>query len=487
MEPCISRTRKMKWSKWRWHVMSNHDTKPDEEQATSGNGLKRAGRKQKATQEPTPTASCLHYHEQRFLQVRLDLLAICDGNEAQAKVLQVLIRWTDWKLAQWHRTTRAVATGREDLPEPDLWVFMSYQGFTKETYQTVSHNTAKKALQILLQRGYIERCIPADSLFGTPYYRLNLTAIQQALDAHALDMLQQERGPQARRGLNAQPQSNLIEEYVNPSSPTSHSSAPQEEATAPSEKGVDGIDPTKTGKGPTNIGKDPTKTGKDHTSVGRESYQDWHTSQNTEFTHNTTQKTTQKGNFDGDDDVSLRNERVTRIVTELAAILRLPRTPELRRLVEEYAAVPDLSLLGEADAAREWLANPKRNSQKQTMSLGFFRNWLKREVAALREQEVRREQAKLAAAAQGAPSASATSELGKQTLYPTIDQLGPEYQEYMKIYMRRVAEGKERQAKEAEAAAEGKVSKPSHFDILLEERRAKMREEAKKREEEGSS
>ena len=45
----------------------------------------------------------------------------------------------------------------------------------------------------------------------------------------------------------------------------------------------------------------------------------------------------------------------------MAAILKLPVTDDLARVVADYLARPGLSLLGEADAAVEWIADPKRN------------------------------------------------------------------------------------------------------------------------------
>ncbi len=45
----------------------------------------------------------------------------------------------------------------------------------------------------------------------------------------------------------------------------------------------------------------------------------------------------------------------------------------------EFLGDPAISLLGEADAAREWIDNQRRNQKKQAMTPAFFRRWLKRE------------------------------------------------------------------------------------------------------------
>ncbi len=69
----------------------------------------------------------------------------------------------------------------------------------------------------------------------------------------------------------------------------------------------------------------------------------------------------------------------TPMATQVAQILGLPLTPALCRVVEDYHGDAALSLLGEADAAREWIHNPRRNHKEQSMTPTFFRRWLQRE------------------------------------------------------------------------------------------------------------
>jgi hypothetical protein len=64
---------------------------------------------------------------------------------------------------------------------------------------------------------------------------------------------------------------------------------------------------------------------------------------------------------------------------EAAAILNLPASDALVRIVQDYQHDPLLHLLGEADAAREYIDDPRRNRHKQRMSPAFFRRWLRRE------------------------------------------------------------------------------------------------------------
>jgi hypothetical protein len=66
-------------------------------------------------------------------------------------------------------------------------------------------------------------------------------------------------------------------------------------------------------------------------------------------------------------------------IQQVASILHLPVTDALIRLVTEYAALGSLPLLGEADAAREWIDDPARNPRHSAMTVAFFRRWLKRE------------------------------------------------------------------------------------------------------------
>ncbi len=85
----------------------------------------------------------------------------------------------------------------------------------------------------------------------------------------------------------------------------------------------------------------------------------------------------------------LLEERLTQTTRQVARILKLSSSEALSRLVAEYVALPGLSLLGEADAAREWIDDPRRNRQRQRMSPAFFRRWLKREQVALAAQSQR--------------------------------------------------------------------------------------------------
>src|SRR5579859_3028282 len=101
----------------------------------------------------------------------------------------------------------------------------------------------------------------------------------------------------------------------------------------------------------------------------------------------------------GDSGASVQAPKALREKTQqVASILKLPVDDALLRIVEEYGADPALSVLGEADAAREWIENPRRNQKGQRMSPAFFRRWLKREQETL---QMRKEQQQRATGAMG--------------------------------------------------------------------------------------
>ncbi len=79
------------------------------------------------------------------------------------------------------------------------------------------------------------------------------------------------------------------------------------------------------------------------------------------------------------DNTALSEQTIVKATQQIAHILKLPETSALSRLVAEYLDNPALSLLGQADAAREWIDDQQRNRKGIGMSLAFFRRWLNRE------------------------------------------------------------------------------------------------------------
>jgi hypothetical protein len=85
---------------------------------------------------------------------------------------------------------------------------------------------------------------------------------------------------------------------------------------------------------------------------------------------------------DADDITNQIDKAVLEATQQVAAILKLPATDGLVRVIADYLGDPTLSLLGEADAAREWIEDPRRNRKRQQLTPAFFRRWLKREHEA---------------------------------------------------------------------------------------------------------
>lgn len=91
-----------------------------------------------------------------------------------------------------------------------------------------------------------------------------------------------------------------------------------------------------------------------------------------------------------DSAIVFSQEQIQKTTKQVAHILKLPETEALVRIVQDYHADPSLSLLGEADAAREWIDDPLRNKKHKHMTLAFFRHWLQRERDTRRRREAER-------------------------------------------------------------------------------------------------
>lgn len=122
-------------------------------------------------------------------------------------------------------------------------------------------------------------------------------------------------------------------------------------------------------------------------------------------------------------------------VRETARILHLPVDAALVRIVQDYQHDPLLHLLGEADAAREYIDDSRRNSRGQRMTPAFFRRWLKREHE---DAELRRSHRHTTAAtgmrngaASSAPPGAAPSLLSKSLMH-LADEIPPGYLSYAK-------------------------------------------------------
>jgi len=87
---------------------------------------------------------------------------------------------------------------------------------------------------------------------------------------------------------------------------------------------------------------------------------------------------------DADDEIDTKKAEteVIAVTKQVATILNLPVNDRLQRVIADYLDDTSLSLLGEADAAREWIEDPRRNRKRKQLTPAFFRCWLKREHEA---------------------------------------------------------------------------------------------------------
>jgi hypothetical protein len=126
------------------------------------------------------------------------------------------------------------------------------------------------------------------------------------------------------------------------------------------------------------------------------------------------------------------------LLMQVARILHLPPDEALLRVVQDYRASPDLSLLGEADSAYAWITDPEHNKTSKKMSPRFFRNWLKREKlqqeAATRPSQSPSESS---AASRAQAGTRATGALGAGLAGKSLMDLEQRYKQHLGEEVRR--------------------------------------------------
>jgi hypothetical protein len=148
-------------------------------------------------------------------------------------------------------------------------------------------------------------------------------------------------------------------------------------------------------------------------------------------------------------DLLSSQQQIVECTNQIAQILRLDVSPALTRIVEEYRLDTTISLCGEADAAHEWIENPRRNRTGQTMTPAFFRRWLKREREEVLSRQAQRLQA-TGTTGMGLVYSSPHSDLHATNTPPVPDP----YQAYIERREREVLE----QLSAHEAVSEGSIS-----------------------------
>jgi len=75
---------------------------------------------------------------------------------------------------------------------------------------------------------------------------------------------------------------------------------------------------------------------------------------------------------------ALSSKTLEEVTEQVASLLKLPVSQELREVVQEFLPVTPLSLAGEAIEAHAWIVDARRNHTQQPMTPAFFRRWLRR-------------------------------------------------------------------------------------------------------------
>src|SRR5579875_1661702 len=389
--------------------------------------------------------TCLRHHQSRFLQVRADFLAICDGDETMAKLLRILESWTDHRRAAWYQEYVKAQVCQQRLPaqEPWLWITMSHAQFSAETLSTVaSEHTIKKALCRLLAKGYIERRLPPDEPYGRYQYRLCLDVIQQALD-----QLLADKTPAWSVPLTP------CDEWRHASTlPSAHPATAQAPALHKAYEGrrEEARESKHAGEGCNSEevrGKHAEARGiillpsQKQEILCTTEMQRVSQHEGTLTAVPSPPISTPTVDYESDRaDLAMRAtsarpispQAIQAMTGEVASILGLPVCPALRRIVEDFGAVEGLSLLGEADAAREYILDQRRNRTQQAMSPAFFRRWLKREQEAMQQRAVAYQQRLIVpvpcAISSDAATPSRSSTFG---VYPSLMNLEDRYRQDM--------------------------------------------------------
>lgn len=138
----------------------------------------------------------------RTLALRESYLAICEKDKCQAHLLNANERWYVWKLKERkqarHRNKAAEAGG--EIPEADesLWVFNSAGEWVEELLGTYDEKTVRKALEKLVERGFLaRRSNPKRKWDRKPQWLFLRSNVQAAVDAWAATRPQPDINPSA--------------------------------------------------------------------------------------------------------------------------------------------------------------------------------------------------------------------------------------------------------------------------------------------------
>lgn len=390
----------------------------------------------------------LRHHQSRFLQIRADFLAICDSDETMAKLLRILESWTDHRRAVWYQEYLKSLACQQAPPaqEKFLWIAMSHAQFIAETLSTVaSEHTIKKALCRLQEKGYIERRLTPDEPYGRYQYRLRLDAIQSALDQLIADMPPAQSA--STTPLPDAPQK--ARQLPTAESDTGDISVREVGKHEEEDRNVAGVGSKNAGEREAILHPSQKKEKILCTIETQMVKQDERASFSALSPQDSIAAVEKAGYYTSLPTVSapicsISQEHIQAMTSEVASILGMPTCPALRRIVEDFVAVEGLSLLGEADAAHEYILDQRRNRTQQQMSPAFFRRWLKREQEAMQERAVARRNLSSSfhdeQISSVSPSSSSSHRIG---VYPSLMHLDDFYRNDMERSVTRIRQQKE--------------------------------------------
>jgi hypothetical protein len=122
----------------------------------------------------------------RFAAIRMEYVAICDGNSCAAAILNEFEFWTSCRL-----------NGRVWQPDDDsLWIYKRQSDMRGILWDLFTEHNIKPAFKLLVERGFLEkRPNQRSTLDKTLEYRFNLDAVQADIDFWTADFLPARRTP----------------------------------------------------------------------------------------------------------------------------------------------------------------------------------------------------------------------------------------------------------------------------------------------------
>lgn len=125
---------------------------------------------------------CLKHKDNRNVQVRLDYVLLYQS-EVKAKIIRIIETWTNHKYAEWYKASADRKEQKQEPPQEDLWITMSYEQLTIFVYGTAQHDTIKQYVDELVASKDIQRRPNPEYPYGPPQYLLNRKKVQAGLDA----------------------------------------------------------------------------------------------------------------------------------------------------------------------------------------------------------------------------------------------------------------------------------------------------------------